>query len=235
MGVNTKIFKSVILIIFLFPLIIQANLLRGVGDGTVKPGTVSNSVSPQNAEVLEDAELKFNAIAMNDKVELNWSSAHQKNTNYYELERSLDGVEWILIDKQKAAENCRVALYYEAKDKEAPNELCFYRVKTVYLDGTERFSEYAGVDRGNKKEYLIYFLNGYPNYYLNFVYSGNIKEVNYEIIHSCGKKMDFLITQVIENKITFDMNGALPGEYSIKLKAASGKEVNGSVWISKQE
>ena len=232
---KVQIFIIAFVALFCTPTAIRAEFLNAVSEYTTKPLRANNAAPIQIIDEDADAELKFTAEAMNDKVALNWSSAHQKNTDYFEVERSNDGVSWISIEKQKAAENCRVALYYESKDINAPEELCFYRIKTVYLDGTERFSSYAGVDRGNKKEYLIYFLNNYPNTQLNLVYSGSIKDVNYLITDRMGVKMDFVITQTLENKISFDMSQAKPGEYNVTLKAASGKEVIGSVWISQQE
>ncbi len=105
-----------------------------IGAVTITIGTVStNSVLP--AELVE-----FNANKKNATVLLNWTTASEINVSHFEIERSLDGIEFIKIGSHDAIGDAVTTTSYNFHDKQPRTGTNYYRLKTIDLDGSESLS-----------------------------------------------------------------------------------------------
>lgn len=76
---------------------------------------------------------KFEARCSNDGTIISWSTASESNSNYFELQRSLDGNEWTAVSKIAAAGNSSKAHNYQLTDVNGGK--AFYRIRQVDKDG----------------------------------------------------------------------------------------------------
>ena len=140
----------------------------------VGPIYLSSSVLPINL-------LRFNASKQNGATTLVWATANEQNSSHFEIERSSDGVNFIVLDKIKAAGNSTSLINYTFKDKNPASGLNYYRLKEVDLDGKLFYSTIQVVDFKNDfiilqttlvkdfidvrtselKETTLYFFNNY--------------------------------------------------------------------------
>jgi hypothetical protein len=66
---------------------------------------------------------------------ISWSTASERNNNYFELERSTDAYNWTTVAKVQGAGYSTSKLEYEYTDKSAPFGRVYYRIKQVDFDG----------------------------------------------------------------------------------------------------
>ncbi len=109
--------------------------------------------STQSFEYLDDEEAV--PIATDDPVHLSylniapekatvavaWNTHREIDTDYFAIERSIDGSNFTLIDTIWAAGNSRTTKEYELVDKKPELGKAFYRIKQVKMNGSFSFSE----------------------------------------------------------------------------------------------
>jgi hypothetical protein len=90
-----------------------------------------------NATPLPIELLSFSANCFEDGVKLNWVTASESNSDYFEVERSRDGLNWSLISKIQAAGNSSQILTYEVDDKGSKfiDDILYYRLRQFDFDG----------------------------------------------------------------------------------------------------
>ncbi len=97
----------------------------------------------------------------NNSVAATWYMANENNINFYEVERSIDGINFKTIDTQMPTANNMGNPYYTYTDATAPKEMVWYRVKANTITGTIFYS-----DKANAKAVEVNTKNGisiYPN------------------------------------------------------------------------
>ena len=103
--------------------------------GSVDPCVIFSP--PSNVPV---TLMDFTFIEVGKKILLNWQTASESNNDYFEIQRSADGVNFTTIGKVKGAGTSNEHRSYAFTDKE-PQYLNHYRLKQVDLDGKFSFSK----------------------------------------------------------------------------------------------
>lgn len=80
----------------------------------------------------------FTAQCVKGKLVCEWETATEKNSDYFTLEKSLDGVNFYPVGEVKAAGNSYNAKKYYLVLKEAFDELAYYRLSETDLNGTRK-------------------------------------------------------------------------------------------------
>ncbi len=197
----------------------------GNGGGPNNAGIIVDNVGPLPIELVY-----FKAESMDTKVALSWETATERNTNYFIAEKSTDGVNWIELDKIKAAENSAVKLFYEQEDLNPLKGISYYRLRAIDLDHTEHISETQVIDRTNKAEYVIFYPNPTAEIF-NIVTSGQAKDVTYEFFDISGKQVEVLVTEIQANKIIFNISALNRGIYFLNIKSPNGNKTNNKIII----
>jgi hypothetical protein len=105
-------------------------------------GTATVSCDP----VFLPVELSvFNAEARLNDVLLSWITATECNTSHFEVQRSLDLVDWTTFSTLPAAGNCQEQREYSALDGSPIAGQNFYRLRVVHLDGSGESSAVVSV------------------------------------------------------------------------------------------
>jgi len=108
----------------------------------------------------------FSAKKYSDRAsKLDWITASEINSDYFEIERSRDGDVWETIGKIAAAGNSQQELNYSFIDDQlamtrSNNNMFYYRLKLADLDGTFKYSDVKGVNFSNEYTGIIRI---YPN------------------------------------------------------------------------
>jgi hypothetical protein len=99
----------------------------------------------------------FTAKVVSDKVELYWSTASETNNDYFEIERTTDGKEWIKVSKVDGSGTTNQLIEYSAIDNNPVSGSSLYRLKQVDYDGKYSYSDPVYVNINQEEiTYTIY-------------------------------------------------------------------------------
>ncbi|MDP2176469.1 MAG: T9SS type A sorting domain-containing protein [Bacteroidota bacterium] len=146
-------------------------------------GSLSTGFNPLPLKLLD-----FKATEFENDILVNWSTTEEKNTDYFEVEKSIDGKNWYLISRIDAAEETQNINLYHALDKNVNNGIHFYRLKQFDIDGSFEYSKTVRIVKNSIPQKTITI---YPNPAQNEILilnNHNIEElINWRIINTIGK------------------------------------------------
>lgn len=79
---------------------------------------------------------------------LNWVTAKEENNDRFEIQRSVDGVNFTSIGTIKGAGTKKSSSYYEYTDNYKTNGVVYYRIKQIDIDGSASFTDVRSVNYG---------------------------------------------------------------------------------------
>jgi len=131
------------------PVTLSANAVTKTGITDFSIWTLGNSLSPLPVELTV-----FTATAVDNAaaVRLAWTTASEKNSDYFEVERSLDGTSFGVIGRVAAAGTASSASTYALLDSRLPAQanVLYYRLRQVDADGTVAYSPVRTVQLSSK-------------------------------------------------------------------------------------
>lgn len=137
--------------------------------------------------------LFFNAELMGNDTRLKWATTQEINSDYFVVERSLDGRAYGVVGTIDAAGNSNQTLSYNMMDYKVTDlgvRKLYYRLRMIDIDGTEKLSDVVEVSL-NKKSDL--YVNFYPNPVANnLTLEYNLFGVNYgqiRILNALGQEV----------------------------------------------
>jgi hypothetical protein len=95
-----------------------------------------------------------------NRVNLQWTTESERNNDYFEVEKSLNGDTFLSIGKVKGSGTTSEKLTYNFRDGEITKARIFYRLRQVDFDKTEVFSKVIAVNIDNVDPIEFSF---YPN------------------------------------------------------------------------
>lgn len=133
------------------------------GAGAVNDGNGYNgtSVKPLSAIGLPLTWLNFTAVKQDKNALLNWA-VQETNNNHFEIERSVNGIDFAQIGSNVASKGAG-SNNYSLTDAELTNlksNVVYYRIKQVDNDGKFTYSKVATIKLSTDKNYNIGI---YPN------------------------------------------------------------------------
>ena len=139
---------------------VQYNGLTGFSGGTGGSGVSPWDVSPLPVELTS-----FTGYNDGSKNVLNWSTASERNTLRFEVERSPQSISGLfsLVGELPAAGNSNAPLSYNLNDLNPINGDNYYRLKIIDIDGSFKYSNTILI-RNEKDATYTNSINGiYPN------------------------------------------------------------------------
>lgn len=128
-----------------------ANLTGGTYTLTVDFNTLTFTLVPGNT--LPVTWVSFKGKATNNGVLLNWQTAEEKNNQYFEVERSTDGINYTTL--AKVYPNSAKSYTYTDKQAQAKN---IYRIKQVDNDGKVDYSDLVAVNVNLQNNGIIQYI-----------------------------------------------------------------------------
>ncbi|MFN7014751.1 MAG: T9SS type A sorting domain-containing protein, partial [Bacteroidia bacterium] len=164
------------------------------------PFTLASANASNNPLPIE--LLSFNTTQKEKTVELFWSTASEINNNYFEVEKSTDGINFYAIDKVQGAGNSNTILNYKSTDNNPFLGINYYRIKQVDFDGTFTFSNVIA-HNFSSNEYKIVM---YPNPTKEILTISNLLENNNYIIQIYDISGKLVLSENVNNSITHTFN-----------------------------
>jgi hypothetical protein len=116
--------------------------------------------------------------------EISWSTASERNSNYFSIEKSSDGVDWIEINRVEAAGNSSSIIQYSMIDSASDENTVYYRLNQVDNDGKNKLYDAQSIVCLENETVRIF-----PNPTTDGKFSLS-KDVEYEIFDNIGNKIN---------------------------------------------
>ena len=158
------------------------------------------------AIILPVGLLYFNAVPNDNVVNISWETASELNNDYFEIERSNDGITWEVLSRKDGMGTIQTKTNYNSIDGKPYIGISYYRLKQVNFNQSFIYSNSVSVDLSIGIEQVT---NIHPN-----PTNGNIE---FEVI---TKIKNQILTELINNTgniVSAQQNVIVEGSNSIKL------------------
>lgn len=154
---------------------------------------------------------------------LTWSTSSEINSDYFNIERSPDGNKWETIGKVDAAGNSNRQNNYKFLDEnlklDREENIFYYRLKMVDIDGIYKYSEIRNILFTNDKNKIIAFPNPTKEV-LNLDLSGmelSRGDISIIIFDEAGRNV--LLRKNVNNSLhTIELKDLPAGNYNVVVK-----------------
>lgn len=85
--------------------------------------------------------LNFDVLKSGTDVDLRWTTATERNNDHFDVERSVDGLNFEKLSEIKGQGNSSMPTSYRWTDYKVTSPITYYRIKQVDFDGNHTFSE----------------------------------------------------------------------------------------------
>jgi hypothetical protein len=160
------------------------------------------------------------AASNDNNVQLNWSTRSEKNSDFFSIERTLDGKNFETIGNVKAAGNASQNSNYQFTDSEPKAGYLYYRIKETDMNGIESYpSQIVAIYYEQGESKFDIYPNPMLDNRLNLSF-GNDSEAGAEIILSILSMQGSLIATYTltnsddQNKYSLEIQeNLIPGYY----------------------
>lgn len=205
----------------------------GTGDGVTIPTTLTQNawgfnmlnaaaygINATNTQkvvftgVLPLSLINFTASEKNGFDILEWKTANEINTKLFEVEYSLDGINFNAIGT--VAVNNNTGNYSFKYEIASLNSNCFYRLKIIDIDGSFTYSNIISLYKNDVNSNGLKLSPNPTNGFTTLVGIGNdLINTQAELMDNSGKVLK--IIQIISNIIIIDLSIYTNGLYLLKL------------------
>jgi lysophospholipase L1-like esterase len=166
---------------------------------------------------------KFDAVALEKRIDLNWETASETNNSHFVIERSLNGREFKAIGEIKGKGNSNSKVKYTFSDKSPVTGKNYYRLKQVDLDGKFTFSQVVAVSlKSAPSAVLLYPVPAYTS--INLKIAADKKEsIQINIYDRSGNTKSSFTRNLDkgENLLQFPVSSLPTGNYVMQIKQES--------------
>jgi hypothetical protein len=103
--------------------------------------------------------MSFEGIKRDNYNLLKWSTASENNNDYFLLERSQDGTNWININSTDGMGNSNTKVDYLFRDFTFTNKLNYYRLTQVDLNGVSETFNVISINNSKKQKQILKITN----------------------------------------------------------------------------
>lgn len=165
----------------------------------------------------------FDAYHEKNKVSLNWATSEERNSDYFSIERSKDGVSYTEIGQVNSITNSDILTQYEFTDEFPSSGLNYYRLKLISLSNDHIYSDVLQI---NFEKEIPKGIKLYPNPADDFIYLQPTFDLQgaFEIQILNGMNQSLKMQKFNDsNKPSIDISDLSPGIYFLLLK--TNKEI----------
>ncbi|HZW40196.1 MAG TPA: T9SS type A sorting domain-containing protein [Ignavibacteriaceae bacterium] len=206
------------------------------GSGAPPSGSI-DGIRVSNVFDFVPVELtSFTAIAKENSVQLNWSTATELNNFGFDVEKSLDNKNWNKISFVNGNGTSTTIKHYSVIDKDVKSNKYYYRLKQIDNNGSFEYSKTIEVNLA--KSLTFNLAQNYPNPFnpstviaFSVPTSENVKLTVY---NSIGQAVKVLVNDYKEAgsyKVTFNASDIPTGIYFYKLESGSFSQMKKMILI----
>lgn len=145
------------------------------------PGGGLGNSTPLPIELLE-----FKAICEQNTVNLYWSTASEKNVDYFTIEKSFDGINFYKVGNVIGAGNSSTLKNYQLNDPDYNGALTYYRLVETDFDGNIYYHGIRTVECDNENGFLNVFYSEGEGIVAN-LYTGKFKKFEFTVYDAAGR------------------------------------------------
>lgn len=165
----------------------------------------------------------------NGAVDITWATAAEINNEYFELQRSEDGIKFETVKVIEGAGNSTIRLDYSTTDVPPMNTIVYYRLKQTDYDGTATLSDLVAI-KVNEFEFGFDVMpNPTKGQFTIRMDNATAEELNVTIYNTLGQivKIDNAVTEPgLPVKLEVSLNNDLPsGSYFVNVTAGSDQMI----------
>jgi len=118
----------------------------GSNIGTSTRGVIIDDLTISQPIVLSAEMAAFEAEKNKEGILLKWTTASEVKNDYFAIEKSRDGKQWLEIAKVNGAGYSIKMTDYNVQDNKPYDGLSYYRLKQVDFDGQETYSDIVSIE-----------------------------------------------------------------------------------------
>lgn len=164
--------------------------------------------------------LYFKARITDAGNQLYWASATEKENDYYEVQRSFNGIDFTAIGRVGSKGNSISDKFYEFLDEEKHTGLVFYRLRMADINGRSEFSSIAMINRGEDHSRII---KAWPNpasdkltLSIPVEIAGNYQIRITDLAGNTAMQLNASMSAGM-NTVTFDISKLMKGVYQLSI------------------
>jgi hypothetical protein len=142
-----------------------------------------------NSAVLPVTLINFYGQAILNANKLFWITASEINNRFFEVQRSVNGIQFEKIGEVNSAGNSNILRQYHFVDKNLRSELYYYRLKQIDINGKIAFSQLVLLKNSALKNIILV----YPNPVLNkaiLLFPAEMENQEFYLFNSLGQMID---------------------------------------------
>ena len=150
---------------------------------------------------------------------INWTTCSESNNDYFNIESSINGMNWKTVGKMNGIGNSNSLQHYSWVDNDPAFPVTYYRLKQTNFDGAFQYSNIIEISKESLTVFEITEI--FPNPVtdlISFKYTGNDSKLNVFIYNGLGQLLNKIEFSEIQNGEKYNLNFTnLPnGVYFIK-------------------
>ncbi len=158
--------------------------------------------------------VSFDAVNRGEYNELNWETASEQESDYFMVQRSTDGYNWVDVEKIDAAGTTQEYRYYQFNDYEIA-DLTYYRLEQVDINGRRHLSYPISVSRSVKEESLLLYPNPVSGSSVNVSGIQDGGQIN--VYNNAGTIVTSIeVANISLTKVEIDLSQLISGMYTIE-------------------
>jgi hypothetical protein len=174
--------------------------------------------------------LSFTGTEKNDHNLLEWVTLTETNNEYFTLERSSNGTDFVPVGRVQGAGTSRVQLSYSFKDMTPPKGVSYYRLRQTDFDGTTTTSKIIALRRHTSANFQISVAPNPSKGIFNLdIMTSTSGILNLRVNDASGKEMMNEKVDVSGDRLkhAIDLTGFMSGLYDLQLEDPStGERIN---------
>jgi hypothetical protein len=158
------------------------------------------------------------------EVDLKWSTASEQNSEYFNIERSRDLVQWEYVSTVNAAGNSNYNIDYSTLDTDPFGGISYYRLLQVDNNGTQTIYGPISVSCADNENGMVVFPNPTQgNFTVEISSTEMFANAQLQITDLTGKVINERSTNILEgkNQFTFEGLDLQLGTYIIQLNSGN--------------
>lgn len=191
------------------------------GDCVDKAAIANACVDEPGKSCLSAAPVEFIAFTgqLNSSyVELNWATATESENDYFQVERSNDGINFVALGQVAGSGDSQQELDYSYFDYDFQAGVNYYRLRQVDYDGTQDFSDVIAVDAGGAATALGIYPNPASGGNVNVSLDNgwNQERLTLDVFSASGQHV-FQLTSANGAKFELPSDRLSPGMYAVRV------------------
>ena len=172
----------------------------------------------------------FRGKAVDNQTQLSWATATELNSDFFEVQRSLDLINYEGIGQIKSAGNSRTKIDYKFIDEAPLPGINYYRLKQVDKDGSNEFSKIVAVNVTSDTPTFVIYPNPADGDRIQLRFD-NIDLEGIRITDMMGRDVNFRVEASNDNSLALLPRQRLQAGLYVVSFANNGRQVYQKLWI----